>query len=302
MTDDGTTGYCFSYRLQIFEYTGGLLSAGVTPQEKEEDPDLEMVLSRIWSPESYETMIQSGRIDTEELSKQWGFSPGQDLGLARIYMPGLDRTFSYTGIRAEGNRSWRFEGASLQMSLRSDTTLAVRFTDPGGALQTLLFVALPVKVDNLIVQETGRREALFRNLYDHGPGFFSVNYGVLTFSAGGGFNWSGFNLLVPHIIPPEIPGKGVVDMGLFLGPSLSGRYDGAFTLRFDGTPGTAAGDAGGIAGTGALSFIYTLDDQGFRIEHVPAENLNGITVTRRAVSPTVIYFVRIEGTPAIPEP
>jgi hypothetical protein len=302
LTEDGITGYCFSYRLQIFEYTGGILSAGVTPQEEEEDPDLEMVLSRIWSPESYETMIQSGRIDTEELSKQWGFSPGQDLGLARIYMPGLDRTFSYTGIRAEGNRSWRFEGASLQMSLRSDTTLAVRFTDPGGALQTLLFVALSMKVDNLIVQETGRREALFRNLYDHGPGFFSVNYGALRFSADGGFNWSGFNLLVPHIIPPGIPGKGVVDMGLFLGPSLSGRYDGAFTLRFDGIPETVAGDAGGIAGTSALSFIYTLDDQGFRIEHVPAENLNGITVTRRAVSPTVIYFVRTEGIPAIPEP
>ncbi|MDR3145970.1 MAG: SH3 domain-containing protein [Treponema sp.] len=302
LTEDGTTGYCFSYRLRLFEYAGGTLTAGAAPQEETEDPDLEMVLSRIWSPESYETMVHSGRIDTEELSKQWGFSPGQDLGLARINMPGLDRTFSYTGIRAEGNRSWRFEGTSLQMSLRSDTTLAVQFTDPGGALQVLLFVALPVRADDLIVQETGRREALFRNLYDHGPGFFSVNYGALIFSAAGGFSWSGFNLLVPHIIPPGISGRGAVDMGLFLAPSLTGRYDGAFTLRFDGTPETAAealdGTAAKTAGPVALSFIYTLDDQGFRLEHVPADNLNGITVTRRAASPTVIYFVRSEETPA----
>ncbi|MDR2159775.1 MAG: SH3 domain-containing protein [Treponema sp.] len=304
LTEDGTTGYCFSYRLRLFEYAGGILNAGAAPPEETEDPDLEMVLSRTWSPESYETMVHSGIIDTEELAKQWGFSPGQDLGLARIHMPGLDRTFSYTGIRAEGNRSWRFEGTSLQMSLRSDTSLAVRFSDPGGALQTLLFVALPVKADDLILQETGRREALFRNLYDHGPGFFSVNYGALIFSAGGGFNWSGYNLLVPHIIPPGLPGRGTVDMGLFLAPSLSGRYDGAFSLRFDGTLGTAGEAPGETAGTGGivLNFLYTLDDEGFRLEHVPADNLTGVTVTRRAVSPTVIYFVRSEETPAGPAP
>jgi hypothetical protein len=288
LTEDGTTGYCFSYRLRIFDYAGGVLAVGAVTPEETEDPDLEMVLSRTWSPESYENMINSGRINTDELSKHWGFSPGQDSGLARIYMPGLDRTFSYTGIKAEGSRSWRFEGAPLQMSLRSDTTLAVQFTETGGALQTLLFVALAARTDDLIVQETGRREALFRNIYNHGPVFSSVNYGTLIFSADGKFNWSGSNLLVPHIIPPGLMERGVVDMGLFLAPSLTGRYDGAFTLLFDGAPGTAAGE---IAGSG-LSFVYTLDTQGFRIEHVPADNLDGLTVIRRAVAPTVIYFVR----------
>jgi hypothetical protein len=299
LTEDGSTGYCFSYRLKLFEHSGGILAAGAVPAEAADDPDLETLLSRTWSPESYGTMINSGKINIEELSKQWGFSPGQDSGLARIYMPDLDRTFSYTGIKAEGNRSWRFEGAPLQMALRSDTTLAVQFTETGGALQTLLFVALPVEAEDLIVQETARREALFRNIYDHGPVFSSVNYGALSFSADGKFTWSGFNLLVPHIIPPGIPGSGTVDMGLFLASGLTGRYDGAFALRFGGESGPADGLTGGDgSGRAVVHCIYTLDEQGFRVEYVPAENLDGITVSRRAVSPTVIYFVRTERPPA----
>jgi hypothetical protein len=142
LTENGTVGYCYSYRLRFFEHTGGPLTI-VRTIEEDDDPDLDRVLATIWYPESYGTMVNSKKLDLDELSKQWHFSPGQDTGIAHIYLPAVDRTFSYTRIRSDGARSWHFEGAPLQMQLRSDTTLAVQYTENGGALRTLLFVTLP---------------------------------------------------------------------------------------------------------------------------------------------------------------
>jgi hypothetical protein len=285
LTEDGNTGYCFSYRLRLFEHSGGPVGIVQGGEAEAEDPDLEQLLLKKWSDESYGAMINSGRIDLEELSRHWSFDPGQDTGLAHIKIDNLDRSFSYTAIRPAGNRTWRFEGTSLQMYLRSDTTLAVQFTENGGALRSLLFVALPSDVDDLIMQETSRREGLFEGLYTQGPSFSSHNYGTLTFEESGRFTWTGYNILVPQVIPVSALEGGVVDMRLFLAASLTDRYNGAFTLRFDSASTTTAAE---------VDFMYTLDNQGFRIEYVPPAGKDGNIVARRASSPMVIYFYRLD--------
>ncbi|GHV69406.1 hypothetical protein AGMMS49928_11640 [Spirochaetia bacterium] len=290
LTEDGSTGYCFSYRLNIFDYSGGPLAAAQMAPEEEEDPDLEKVLSRKWSPESYGIMVAARKIDLEDLSRAWFFNPGIDTGLAHIYLPSLDRTFSYTAIRAAGKQAWRFEGTSLQMSLRSDTTLAVQYTEENGILRTLLFVALPSGVDDLIIQETARRDERYNVIYAQGPDYISNNYGALSFKQNSRFNWTGYDLLVPRIIPVTAGGGGRVSMDLFLDESLTDRYNGAFSLIFDGL---------GSAGT-KLHFMYSLDAQGFRLEYVPDTSLNGSTVLYRASSPTVLYFFRSEQNRFVP--
>jgi hypothetical protein len=282
LTRDGNTGYCFSYRLRVFEHRGGPFNAEHTETEEAEDPDLETVLSQNWYPESYGTIAASGKIDIEELDKKWQFLPGQDSGLARIRAEGLDRTFPYTNIKRDGTRSWHFEGASLQMTLRAESLLAVQYSEDGGAMRTLLFVTLPVSPEALIVQETERRNALYRNLVALGPHFTSSNYGTLSFTANGRFIWNGNSLLVPQIIPSAALDSGTVEMRLFLGPSLENLYNGAFTLRFDNA------EAAGFP----VHFLYTLDPQGLRLEHISGENLDGTTVNRRAASPTIIYFFK----------
>jgi hypothetical protein len=292
LTRDGSMGYCFSYRLRLFEHTGGPLMLVQTAQEETEDPELDRLLARTWSPERYGVMVNSGRIDLDDLSRNWRFSPGHDTGMARIYLPNLDRTFSYTGIRSTGDRSWRFEGASLQMSLRSDTALEVQYTENGSALRTLHFVALPVEVEDIIVQETVRRDELFNTIFTQGPVFNSANYGTLSFSEDSRFTWTGYDLLIPQVIPSTALESGAVVMGLFLDASLSSRYDGAFSLLFDRIETTNIPSSNG-SGT-AVHFMYTLDAQGLRIEHVPESSLNGVTVTGRASSPMVIYFFKAE--------
>jgi hypothetical protein len=285
LTEDGSVGYCFSYRLKIFEHTGGPLA--LTPAAAEappEDTELEQLLSRSWHAEWYGAMIASRRIDLEDLRKRWRFAPGADTGIAHLYLPTVDLSFSYTGIQNIGSRAWRFEGAPLQMRLQSDTVLTVQYTENGGALRSAIFVALPMELDDLISQETERRLVLFRNLYALGPSFQSANYGILSLAGNSRFTWTGNNILVPQIIPASALGSGSVDMGLFLGSDLEQRYTGAFTLRFDG-----------IAGPGAeLHFVYTVEEQGIRIEYVPPDNLEGVTVMRRAATPTILYFFKTE--------
>jgi hypothetical protein len=279
MTDDGTTGYCFSYRLKFFEHTAGPLVVETEDQGGREDPELDRILALTWSAEVYGAMVNTGRFNLEELSRHWGFSPGQDMGMARVYVPDLDQMFSYTAIRAAGNRVWRFEGSSLQMSLRSDTTLAVQFTNEGGALRTLLFVALATGVEDLMVQETIRREELLRGFYEQGPVFTSNNYGTLALSPEGGFTWTGNRLLIPQVIPAGALQNGSIGMDLYLAASLQQRYEGALSLYFNGV-------------SAPVRFMYTFDAQGLRMEYAPDTSMDSSLVVRRASSPLVIYFYR----------
>ena len=291
LTEDGTMGYCFSYRLRLFEHTGGSLAALGAVEQSVVDPDLDRLFSRIWSADAYRIMLNTQRIDLEEISQNWGFDPGQDTGIARIRTREMSRDFLYTAIRSTGSRSWRFDGSTLQMELRSDTTLAVQFTEAGSALRTFLFAALPTDVEDLIIQETARRDELFNIIYNQGPAYSSHNYGTIVFYQDGSFIWTGNDLLIPQVIPASALGGGQVDMRLYVSPSLSDRYAGAITLRFGGSSRSGA----------AVNFLYTLDNQGFRLEYVPDTSLDGIVVTRRSSSPLVLFFFRTE-VPTVPAP
>jgi hypothetical protein len=233
-------------------------------------------------------MLNSKRVDVETLSKHWEFSPGIDTGIAQIYTADVDKSFSYTRIKAEGGRTWRFEGTRLRMNLRSDTTLAVQFYDDGGALKTFLFVALASDVNDLIAQELARREEHFLNLYNAGPVFSSTNYGQLTLSEDGHFTWTGYTLLVPQVISVLALGGGTLNMGVFLGSGVSSLYDSGLAFLFQETSGRSR----------PVYFMYTIDSQGLRVEYVPPESVDGATITRRAYSPTVIYFFK-SGTPTL---
>jgi len=282
LTQDGVTGYCFSYRLRIFEHYEGLVQAAAADRrEPVSDPDLDIVLSKTWSPEIYLDMVNSRQINIEEFGKKYRFDPGQDTGIARIIMPDIEREFVYEGIYPDGERAWRFEGANLNMNLRRNNTLAVQFIESSGGSRTLLFVALSSDIDDLILQENTRRQGQFMTIYSQGPVFTSTNYGTITFTTAGNITWEGFDLLVPELISSETKGQGRVYMDLFLSPSMEERYNGAFTLRFTD-----------IRQNNTLFFMYNLDNQGLRLEVVPAYCIEESAVTRRSASPMVLYFYR----------
>jgi hypothetical protein len=293
LTEDGTSGYCFSYRLRLFDYTAGPLNSTPAQAEDARDPELESVLSKIWVAEIYGEMLESGNIDIDAFSKHWGFSTGEDTGVANVFLPDADLSFPYNSIRSEGGNSWRFEGAMLSMRLRSPTTLAVQFAESGDAAsnsirRTALFVNIPTLLDDVIVQEETRRETLFNSLYMEGPIFSSVSYGRLYLSNERDFLWEGFERLIPSIIPAAVLGRGKIEMRLFLPANLAAQYDGAVTFKFKSINGQDI----------PVNFFYTIDSGdglgGVSLEYIPASNIDGNRVLTRDSSPVIIYFYQAD--------
>jgi hypothetical protein len=284
LTSDGSIGYCFSYRLKLFDQTAGQAIASPEVETIEEDTDLDMIFAQEWYPDWYGSMINNMQIDLADISRKWNFDAGQESGIARVYLPGTNLQFDYSGIKKAGNRTWVFSDTSLQMTLRSDTNLMVQYTEGTGNQKNQVFVTLPIDIDEVITQERGRREVLFESFLDAGPVFHSENYGTLTFAYENIFAWTGYNLLVPQTIPATVEGRGNVDMGLFLSRSMQDRYNGVLSLQFRGKdqepPVTR-------------HFLYILDSQGIRLEYLPESSLSGNLVSQRAASPIVMYFYKV---------
>lgn len=282
LTDDGSRGFCFSYRLRLFDQADGPVVSQAADRTDDADPKRDLMLSAAWRPESYKEMIDARRVDLERFSTRYGFFPGQDSGVAKLVVPGLDIEQSYSGIKKLRDGVWRFEGSSIQVTLRSDTVLAVQYTEGSGAQRTLVFVALPAEADDIVAQETARREALLGAVRSLGPVFRSENYGELSFDEAGGFSWNGYRILSPATIPAEAGISGKAEMRLFLDDAVAAQYTGALSFRFAGMPERT------------VDFLYLLEPNGLKLEYLPPSSLDGTTVKRRSSAPIVISFVRSE--------
>lgn len=276
MTDDGTTGWCFSYNLAFFDEResdsglGAVVDAGP-------DQTLENLLSRFWYPESWRAMVRSNRIDIAKIDSRQGFFPGRNTGLARIEESGGVITFEYTGITRSDTGTYRFEGSSLTVQVRRSDLIMVQYTDSAGMPRAEYFASLDMTPDQIIAEETARRETLFASLSSLSSRFTSGNYGVLQFLNGSRFLWSGYQLLVPSVIPPAAGGGGSVRFDRFLGDSLPATYSGALSLQFD-------------QASAPLTFLYTLEERGLKLEYVSESLVRDSVVESRSLTPTVIFF------------
>jgi len=282
LTTEGISGYCFSYRLRLYNQTDESVHVSFeADKETVIDPNLEKILAQSWATESYSQMITSRHINLSALEKNYRFEIGQETGIARIVTPELERSFNYQKISIDGDRVWRFEGTTLQMILQTNNSLTVHFTESNGLRRTLQFASLPTKVSDIIVQEKARRANLYAAIYNQGPVFTSNNYGTLSLTSSGDFTWTGFDLLVPQLFPTDAPGSGSINMDIYIDSSLSERYHGAFSLVFSG-----------IRTNNTFYFMYGFDEQGLRLEVVPASSIDDVTVTRRSPSPLVLFFYK----------
>jgi len=283
LTSDGIIGYCFSYRLRLYDQTedSDMQITDAEQGEAIDDSNLDLIFSKVWSAESYQQMINSKRINVQAMERNYRFDPGQETGVARIILPDLERQFKYQKISSDGDRAWIFEGANLRMILTSSTTLTVQYTEGGGARRNLNFVNLPSAVRNIILQENARRESQYKAIFNQGPVFSSTSYGTLTLISTGNFTWTGFDLLVPQLFPAETKGTGRINMDLHIDESLESNYTGAFTLIFSD-----------IRVNNTFYFIYKIDNQGLRLEAVPASCIEDTTVIRRSPTPVNFYFFK----------
>lgn len=276
MTDDGTLGWCFSYNLALFderEADSGLQ----TVTDAGPDQTLENLLSRSWYPESWRAMLRANRVDVTKIDGRQGFFPGRASGIARIEGTDGVATFQYTGISRDDSGLYRFEGSSLTVQVKRSDLIMVQYTDANGMPRAEYFASLELTPDQIIQEETDRRADLLRSITLLSTRFVSGNYGVLQFMPDNRFLWSGYQLLVPSVIPSGAGADGQIQFDRFLGDSLPAAYTGAFSLFFD-------------QASSPLTFLYTLDDKGLRLEYVPESLVRDGVAASRSLTPTVLFF------------
>jgi len=276
LTDDGSVGWCFSYNLTMYDEREQN-NAPRTVVSTGPDAVLENLLARAWYPDSLRTMIGANRIDIGRINPSWGFFPGNEAGIARIENADGILTFPYTSISRGDDGTYSFVGSALTVQVRRTDAICVQYTDANGMPQALYFASLDTTPADIIKNEQERRDGLITAVLRAGPRYISGSYGVLQFLANNKFLWSGYQLLVPSIIPEGAGSGGTVEIGYFLSDALLSLYDGVLTFTFDATNAKA-------------SFLYNRTQDGLKLEYVSESNIKDSVVQSQNINQTVVFF------------
>jgi hypothetical protein len=172
--------------------------------------------------------------------------------------------------------TYQFVDADVRMQLVREGRLAVTFQS-GGRLISLTYVVLPAGVEQIITAERERRRELYERF--SGATLDSNAYGVIEFAEGPRFDWSGFDRLVPEVLPQGTGSSGSVDFRYHLEAPLHSRFDGSITLRFD-------------AGYEA-TFLYVEEPAGFRFVFASRADRATMTVPATALTGWVLFFEKV---------
>jgi len=294
LTADGTLGFTFGELLPLFE--AGEDPQAVADRMLEEDEPVDRITGVAWRPQYFADMLDRRRIDLTRLNDRYGFTiepgsaapslgenvlPQEAGGLARMRLPELDLAFAYDRIDRIGEEVFVLQGSGVRIVSETDLSIVVSFPHEG-RLQTRKFVALDADLDALIAAEQERRDRIYEALRESGPALQSIAYGEVLLEPSRRFRWSGFERLVPGVVPDDAVGTGTVTLRLHLSRPLRAEYSGALTMAFD--------RGGEAAPPAPVTFVYARDDEGIRM--VPAGDIDEeqLLVLGTAATPLVIYF------------
>ena len=294
LTADGTQGFTFGEFLLLFE-------TGEDPQAAAdrllgEEAELERITGVAWRPQYYADMLLRRRIDLTRLNDTYGFTvePGGQTvptagevppqgagGLARMRLPELDLAFAFDRIDRIGEEVFVLHGSGVRIVSETEWSIMVSFQHEG-RLQTRKFVVLDADVQDLIAAERERRDRIYEALRESGPTLRSSAYGEVLLEPSQRFRWSGFERLVPGVIPADAAGTGTVTLRLHLARPLRAEYSGALTMAFD--------RGGEAAPPAAVTFVYARDEEGIRMALAGDVDEEQLLVLGTAAPPLVIYF------------
>ncbi len=288
MTEGGTTGWCFSYNLELFtqETATSALAAGDTlavaetaGAQDETDTLLEAVKARHWYPEQFQTLIDVKRIDLAQMDPNYGFVIDEKKSTIALTLAGTQLSWSYTDIKKLQNREYLFEGTPVKMTVRRSDFIILEYKDSDRKLREENLVLLSENLSELLKTEANRRQKELEQLRLYGPTFESEHYGKLTFAENNTFKWTDFDLLVPAIIEKSAGGKGTLSIEQFISDALKVSYDGVLTFRFDGMESP-------------VRFLYKIADGGLRLEDATHAQISNNVVMSRSTSQTTIFFTK----------
>ncbi|MFP4152248.1 MAG: SH3 domain-containing protein [Alkalispirochaeta sp.] len=273
LTREGLTGWVFGYYMELT----GAAGRSLDPAEEFDNTDriVRDIAATIWRPDYFPRMVSSGRIALDEFSPRFGFFGDPANQRFRLVLPEIERTFDYVDYYSDEDRVITFEGTDLTVTLTSPERIEVGYLE-NGRRRNADFVLFEEEIPVIIEAERERREALFEELYNRGSTLVSTAYGTMELTDRGAITWTGYERLVPAVLPTGFNGSGRFEFALHLADDLLGRYDGALELINAASP---------------VVFLYSFTDDGVRFVYVPSRLVDESNiVTDEPISPIVIFF------------
>lgn len=279
LAEDGTPGWCFSYNLNMYETSanGERIGGAEIVEEEEADSRWDIITNRTWYPDTFKNMISSGNIDLQKLHPSYKFTIDIENNKVSLNTNTIHETWDYEGYTKTDDYEYTLKNISMKIIYRNMGYIVLRYTDESGKPQDLDFVVIDTDINEVITNEKNRRTVEYLNIWTHGPVYSSSNYGKITFNEDGGFNWSGFKLLVPSIIDAGTKNNGTAQVKYSLSKSLAASYDGVVTFKFEGM-------------SNEVNFLYKLEESGLRLEDTSGATIDGNQLKTRGTSPVIIYF------------
>lgn len=274
LTQEGITGWVFGYHLEL---TGasGRVSERASQQDAAEQLAAD-IATVSWRPEYYDEMIRTGQIVLARFGPRFGLFLDPEAQEVRLVLPDLQRTVAYTEMVRPSDDVLQFPGTSLTLTLSGERSIDASF-DVSGRPRTVTFVRIEEDLAEIIEAEQERRQRRLEQILDRGNGLVSTAFGTIALGDQGSISWTGYDRLVPSVLPASFDGTASLDFSLFLADDLQGRYDGALRMRL---------------GAGASSaFLYALVEDGLRLVYVPDRLVSDTNVVEEEpISPVVMFY------------
>jgi len=273
ITEEGVTGFCFDHYLDIYDNS-------ISPEEKENPAEilLNTAFTKIYYPSKFIDMIKSSAIDLNAFNPKIGLFPDLENKTLKIVTNNYNINFPWDSPVLVDKRSFALNDDGIIVHVLSETKLQVNYYYEDQKVITNYQVI--ESIEDIIIQESERREALYNTIIETGTSFSSNAYGSISMQSDGSFSWINYDRLVPQIIPAGSEGAGRIRFNKFISNNLKDEYTGIISFNFK------YGDS-----FIPVDFLYTLDENKLRLTYVPENDIDSLKiVSKKSISPVVIAF------------
>lgn len=272
ITEDGIIGYCFDHYLDIYD-------SSVKPEEKINPADLllESAFTTLYRPSVFVDMIKNAAIDLKLFRPQTGLFPNLENKTLRIVTNSYSISFDWDFLTLIDKRSFELGETGTIITVLSDTRLQVSYYYESE--KVIANYVVIENIEDIIIEETERREILYNSLLQAGTSFSSNAYGNIRMQFDGSFTWTDYDRLIPQIIPDGSDGTGKIKFNNFLSDNLGDEYTGVISFGFK------FGDR-----IIPVIFLYTLLEKKLRLTYVPENDITNDIIRKKSISPIVIAF------------
>lgn len=276
LTEDGVSGWCFDYYLQVYSLGAGD-EVVMENQQVATDALLEKLLNSPFYPDYFDEMISQRRVDLHSMNPEYKFyidSANKTLNFRSSERQVVEE---YKSAEMTAFHTYSFIGSSFTLEAYNENIISLQYSYQGKDYKEGL-VRLSRPLEEILQNERERRSNLEKEFIDKGPSYISDTYGELQFMEGGRFYWKDKSILISrNILSTQAGNDGIFQFNRFPDKSLRGSYDGALNLRFQNGE--------------VINFLYTWRSDGLKLLFIPSYNVDKTVITGdQYLNPIQIFF------------